>query len=113
MTEAAVAAREALSADQRPTALFCFSDTIAYGAYAAAQELGLRIPEDLSVAGYDDQPVSRLLSPPLTTFTWDIDRIIAAAVRLVLTAVDKRPQRRRIVQSPTLCRRDSTGPIGS
>lgn len=108
LAEAAVAAREILSRERRPTALFCFSDSIAYGAYTAAKELGLSIPDDLSVAGYDDQPVSRLLSPALTTFAWDIERIIAATVRLVMAAIDNRPQRRRIVQSPRLCQREST-----
>lgn len=110
LSAAAVSAREALSRDPRPTAAFCLSDSIAYGAYAAARELGLTIPADLSVTGFDDQPVSRLLSPPLTTFAWDIDRIIAATVGLVLAAGEGGPQRRRLVQSPALCRRESTGP---
>ncbi len=54
--------------------MFCFSDSIAYGVYAAARELGLRIPADLSVIGYDDHPVSILLAPPLTSFSWDSER---------------------------------------
>jgi LacI family transcriptional regulator len=51
-------AREVLSKTDRLTALFCFADSIAYGAYAAARELGLRILEDVCVAGYDDHPMS-------------------------------------------------------
>src|SRR5262249_3569627 len=65
--------------------------------YTAARELGLSIPANLSVAGYDDQPVSRLLSPALTTFAWDIDRIIAATVRLVMAAAA--PARRAIAKA--------------
>ncbi|GFJ86979.1 LacI family DNA-binding transcriptional regulator [Phytohabitans rumicis] len=63
LVAATAAARRVLRERDRPTALFCFSDSIAYGAYAAAAELGLRIPQDVSVAGYDDHPVSGLLSP--------------------------------------------------
>jgi len=110
LTEAAGVAREVLCRPDPPTAIFCFSDSIAYGVYAAAQDLGLRIPADVSVAGYDDHPVSSLLSPRLTTFDWDTDGIVRAAARLVLAAVDGAPQRRRIVRKPKLCERESTAP---
>lgn len=105
---ATAAAREVLARPGRPTALFCFSDSIAYGAYAAAAELGLTIPGDVSVAGYDNHPVSGLLSPPLTTFDWDVDGIVRAAVRLVVAAIDGAPRRQRIIRSPKLCERAST-----
>jgi LacI family transcriptional regulator len=108
LADATAVAREVLTARHRPTALFCFSDSIAYGAYAAAHSLGLQIPADVSVAGYDDHPVSGLLSPPLSTFDWDTDGIIRAAVRLVVAAIDGKPQRRRIVLSPKLRERAST-----
>ena len=48
-------AREMLDREDRPTALFCYNDRMAMGAYRAAAELGLRIPEDLSVVGFDNQ----------------------------------------------------------
>jgi DNA-binding LacI/PurR family transcriptional regulator len=58
----------ALPADERPTALFCFNDRIAAGVYASARHHGLRIPQDLSVVGYDDQQlIATELDPPLTT----------------------------------------------
>ncbi|WP_034530253.1 LacI family DNA-binding transcriptional regulator [Bifidobacterium stellenboschense] len=50
-----------------PTAIFAASDMQAAGVYAAAWDRGLRIPEDLSVIGFDDLPTSRMLLPPLTT----------------------------------------------
>ena len=50
-----------------PTAIFCASDDMAVGCYEALRDLGKRIPEDVSVMGYDDQWVARHLSPPLTT----------------------------------------------
>ncbi|HEY0805678.1 MAG TPA: LacI family DNA-binding transcriptional regulator [Pseudonocardiaceae bacterium] len=109
VTEAEDVAHKALVLADRPTALFCFSDSIAYGGYAAARALGLAIPADVSIVGYDDHPVSRLLSPTLTTVDWDLDSIIRAAVQLVVTAIDGRPRRRRIVKPPTLRERESTG----
>jgi len=103
-------AREVLSKTERPTALFCFADSIAYGAYAAARELGLRIPDEISVSGYDDHPMSALLTPALTTVDWNIDGIVRAAVRLILAAIERKPYRRRTVQPPQLRERGSTGP---
>jgi DNA-binding LacI/PurR family transcriptional regulator len=103
-------ARTVLSKDDRPTALFCFADSIAYGAYEAARELCLRIPDDVSISGYDDHPMSSLLTPPLTTMDWNTDRIVQAAVRLILAAIERKPYRRRIVQPPRLRERGSTGP---
>ena len=97
-----------MSRRPRPTALFCFSDSIAYGAYAAAGELGLRIPDDISICGYDNHPLSGLLSPPLTSVDWDTDSIVRDAVRLVLAAADGSHRRKRIVKMPTLLPRAST-----
>lgn len=106
-------AREVLSRTDRPTAMFCFADSIAYGAYAATSALGLDIPGDVSIAGYDDHPMSRLIRPALTTVDWDIDRIITSAARLVAGAADGKPRRRRIVQEPALRERGSTGGVPS
>jgi LacI family transcriptional regulator len=58
-------ALELLRGDDRPTAVFCLSDSIAYGVYVACAELGLRIPDDVAVAGFGDHPISRLLAPAL------------------------------------------------
>ncbi len=61
-------AREMLSrTDARPTAVVCFSDLVAMGVYRAAHEMGLRIPDDLSVVGYDNIEPTATLGPPLTT----------------------------------------------
>jgi DNA-binding LacI/PurR family transcriptional regulator len=109
LTAATEVVREVLAKTDRPTALFCFADSIAYGAYAAARELGLHIPGEVSVAGYDDHPMSALLTPALTTMDWDTDRIVRAAVRLILAAIERKPHRRRIVQPPHLRERGSTG----
>lgn len=61
-------AMQLLHRPQRPTALFCLNDRAAMGAYAAAQSLGLRVPEDLSIIGFDNQEmISAHLRPMLTT----------------------------------------------
>jgi LacI family transcriptional regulator len=63
-----VAARELLTRKPRPTAIFCFNDRLAMGAYRAAAELRLRIPEDVSIVGFDNQEyVADGVFPGLTT----------------------------------------------
>jgi len=64
----------------RPTALICCNDMVAIGCYRAAHELGLKIPEDISVLGFDGIEMGEVLGPPLTTlsvFPRDIGRIAA------------------------------------
>ena len=94
----------------RPTAIFCLSDSIAYGVYAASRELGIAIPDEVSVIGYDDHPVSALLVPGLSSFDWSSERVAVEAVDMVLAAIDGRPVRRRVVIEPVLRLRQSTGP---
>lgn len=108
LPDATEVARTVLSRPDRPSAAFCFSDSLAYGVYAAARELNLRIPDDLSLIGYDDHPVSSLLSPPLTSFSWDTERLIEAAVGMVLAAIDGTRRPRRVVIEPVLTDRQST-----
>jgi LacI family transcriptional regulator len=110
LQQATAVALEALSSDRQPTAAFCFSDSIAYGVYAAARELGLTIPDDLSVIGYDDHPISSLLTPPLTSFDWNSDHLVEVAVGMTLAAIDGRRARRRVVIEPRLQSRGSTAP---
>jgi LacI family transcriptional regulator len=65
--------RRGLLADaNRPTALFCFSDLVTVDVYKVAQSLGLRIPQDLSVVGFDDIELASVLGPPLTTISYSI-----------------------------------------
>jgi LacI family transcriptional regulator len=82
------AARRLLTADQRPTALFCFNDRMAAGAYRAAAELGLSIPRDLSVVGFDNQElVSEALHPALSTVQLPHYEMGARAVSQLLTLI--------------------------
>jgi LacI family transcriptional regulator len=109
--EATVAAAALLATDPRPTAVFCLSDSIACGVYAAAAAAGLSIPDELSVAGYDDHPIARVVAPALTTVEWGLPEVAAAAGTLLAAAVAGRPKARaraRVRVSPTLVARDST-----
>jgi LacI family transcriptional regulator len=105
---ATAVARGVLTAADRPRAVFCFADSIAYGVYAAARELGLDLPGDLSVIGYDAHPMSALLTPGLTTVDWDLDGIVRQATRLAVAQIEGRPHRRRFLRQPTLAVRSST-----
>jgi DNA-binding LacI/PurR family transcriptional regulator len=91
------------------TAVFCDDDVIACGTYLAAHELGLRIPDDLSVVGFDGLDIGRVVSPPLTTVVADAAGLGRVAFEL-LTALlaGKRPRSR--VMSVELEVRGSTAP---
>ena len=102
-------ARDLLSGPERPTAIFALSDSMALGVYAACRELGLRIPDDVAVVGFDDQPVSRLLDPPLTSVRWHTDRIAEIAVRLAVGASEEAALARTAIVPPALHARGSTG----
>jgi LacI family transcriptional regulator len=60
-------ARELMTLKRPPTAIFCANDLMAVGCYEALHELGLRIPDDVAVMGYDDREIAQHLHPPLTT----------------------------------------------
>ena len=75
---------ELLRCPDRPTAVFAGNDLQALGLYEAARELGLRIPEDLSVVGFDDLPVARWVGPPLTTVRQPLMEMAEAAAQLVV-----------------------------
>lgn len=74
-------AQAALRAHPRPTAVFALADAIAWGVYGACRELGLAIPGDVSVVGYDAAPVSSLLTPPLASYSWPIDALVDTVTR--------------------------------
>lgn len=69
---------------KRPTAVFCFSDEMAIGVLRAARERRLRVPEDLSVMGFDDMRFAQYAEPPLTTVRQPMQEIGEEAVRLLL-----------------------------
>src|SRR6188472_4774297 len=103
-------ALELLASDERPSAVLCLSDSIAYGVYAACAELGLRIPDDVAVAGFGDHPISRLLTPPLTSTFWNVEHAAGLATGFLLETLgaDGEGPTLREVVAPELVRRGST-----
>jgi LacI family transcriptional regulator len=95
------AALQALATPSRPTALFCANDEIAMGAYAAAAELGLTIPTDVAITGWDDIPVARFLAPRLTTVRQPLSEIGKLATRLLLERIMAKRQRPTSIVLPT------------
>ncbi|MFI7403835.1 LacI family DNA-binding transcriptional regulator [Streptomyces sp. NPDC049541] len=79
------AAHPLLALPERPTAIFAANDLQALGVYQAAREAGLRIPDDLSVVGFDDLPVVAWVDPPLTTVHQPLTEMAMAATELALT----------------------------
>ena len=73
-----------LSLNPRPTAVFAATDESAAGVIEAARLQGLRVPEDVSVVGFDDTSVARLLSPPLTTVRQPLREMGQVALRTAL-----------------------------
>lgn len=104
------AARSLLGGKRRPTAVFAANDDMAAGVIAVALDRGLRIPEDLSVCGFDDTPMSSQTFPPLTTVHQPV-RDMGRLATLELLADIQRPGSGRMLHVPhTLQLRRSTGP---
>jgi LacI family transcriptional regulator len=73
---------------ETPTALFSTNDIIAYGCIRAIKEIGLRIPQDISIVGFDDLPMSAMMDPPLTTMQVNKKRIGVSAMQLLITKLE-------------------------
>ena len=102
-----------LRARPRPTAVFCVNDDAAADLYAAAAELGLDIPRDVSVVGFADLPLASWLRPALTTLRQDPYRLGREAVRIVLERRDGPPRPAGPIEvrlKPDLVARKSTAP---
>ena len=90
-----------LAQDPTITAVYCANDEMAFGLIRALHEHGLRVPQDVSVVGFDDIALSEFLSPPLTTVRQDFRRIGAELVRLVLEQLRSKESARTRVLIPT------------
>lgn len=100
-----------LDLPERPTAVFAATDEIAAGVLEAARVRGLRVPEDVSVVGFDDTEVARLLSPPLTTVRQPLREMGAVALRTALRLADGEKLESHHVELATeLVIRGSTAP---
>ncbi len=114
------AAKALLNADNRPTALFCYNDRMAMGAYRAAAEAHIRIPDDLSVVGFDNQElIAEGLFPPLTTVSlphyemgqWAVHRLVS-----LITDPSKAvtsPVRSKLLPCPLVARESVAAPAAT
>ena len=104
------AAERLLSLPERPTAIFASNDDMALGVMAAANRLGLSLPDELSVAGFDDSPIAQVVWPQLTTIRQPVEAMARAAAGMLAEGLGR-------VQAPLarlldfeLVVRGSTGP---
>jgi LacI family transcriptional regulator len=103
---------ELIDLPERPTAVFAFSDELALGVIEAARLRGLRLPEDLSVVGFDDTQIARLASPPLTTVRQPLGEMGAVALRTALQlAAGEKVHFRHVELATELVERLSTAPV--
>jgi LacI family transcriptional regulator, repressor for deo operon, udp, cdd, tsx, nupC, and nupG len=108
--DAAAAAGRLLDLESPPTAIICDDDILAGGVYLAARERGVRIPEDLSVVGFDDLDFAKVLDPPLTTIGADAEGLGAVAFRLLADLIAGEPGNPGQVLPVELIVRESTAP---
>jgi LacI family transcriptional regulator len=106
------AAHDLLAREPRPTAIFAANDASAIETIVVARSLGLSVPDDLSVIGFDNVPESALCEPPLTTIEQPIQRMGEEAVRMLLGLIDDPASRPDQVILPTrLVERASCKPL--
>jgi LacI family transcriptional regulator, repressor for deo operon, udp, cdd, tsx, nupC, and nupG len=106
------AAESWLKLPRRPTAVFCASDLIAFGFISALHEAGIKIPEDVSVAGFDDLDIAGHFVPSLTTVHQPRRAIGSLAARHLLSLLDGvRPDEKDFQLDPWLVVRKSTAPL--
>ncbi|PZM92657.1 MAG: LacI family transcriptional regulator, partial [Actinobacteria bacterium] len=102
---------ELLSRPDRPTAIFAGSDLQALGVLRAAHQLGLTVPRDLSVVGYDDLSLASWITPTLTTVNQPLREMASTATRMLLDLANGvQPASRRVDLVTELVVRESTAP---
>lgn len=99
----------------RPTALFASNDSMAIGAMSALRDAGVRVPDDVAVAGFDDIPIAQYVNPPLSSVHVAIHELGARATETLLNALahENRHARRQEVLPTTLVIRGSCGCAGT
>jgi LacI family transcriptional regulator len=112
-TEAAgaVAAKAIVAMQERPTAVFAANDAMAIGAIGALRELGIRIPDDIAIAGFDDIPIAHSIMPGLTSVHTSISELGMLAMNRLMMAIEKKEehQRQQTIIRTTLVIRESCG----
>jgi LacI family transcriptional regulator len=107
----AVAAEQLLDLSEPPTAIFCFNDNMAIGAMQTTRARGVRIPEDLSIVGFDDLEEAEIVTPALTTVRQPLAEMGRIAVSLLMRLLDnQRLEALHVELGTRLVVRDSTAP---
>jgi LacI family transcriptional regulator, purine nucleotide synthesis repressor len=95
---AVLAADKIIAMDEHPTAVFCFNDTMALGLMSRLQQRGIRVPEDMSIIGYDNIEISEYFSPPLTTIHQPKRRVGKNAFEILLQRIKTKEHDRRVFE---------------
>ncbi|MGM9470461.1 LacI family DNA-binding transcriptional regulator [Pseudarthrobacter sp. YS3] len=99
-----------LAVERKATALFVGNDQMALGILRAFNEAGVRVPDDVSVVGFDDQPESGYFTPPLTTVRQDFEELGRRCLDIMLKEIEAGAGVSSTVVTPELVRRASTAP---
>jgi LacI family transcriptional regulator len=102
--------RELLARPDRPTAIFAGNDEMATGVYGAAHELGLRIPDDISIIGFDDAPIATRMWPAMTSVRLPVREMGKAAAEKLFVKPKDAANAPAAEFTPTLIERQSTAP---
>jgi DNA-binding LacI/PurR family transcriptional regulator len=103
--------RRWLACNTVPRAVLTAWDSIAYGVLRACHESGCAVPDELAIVGFDDEPASRLLTPPLASVRTPVHELGCLAARLMLQLIDRSaPDPPRYVVPMSLIERESLGP---
>jgi LacI family transcriptional regulator/LacI family repressor for deo operon, udp, cdd, tsx, nupC, and nupG len=93
------------------TAVFCYNDLVAVGVLMACRELGLQVPRDLSIVGYDDVDLARYVTPPLTTVHQPKLRLGEVAMQMLLDLLDARPVANQLLPVDLVVRASTAPPL--
>ncbi|MGQ9879731.1 MAG: LacI family DNA-binding transcriptional regulator [Armatimonadota bacterium] len=106
-------ARAILACPERPTAILAANDETAAGVLQVAQEMGVRVPEELSVVGFDDTSFARVLSPHLSTIRQPLEQMATEAVALLMGWIEQRtpPEVKEYILPAELVLRETTAPV--
>jgi len=110
ITVGAEGARKLMAVDNPPTAIFAFSDRPAIGAMCALQQIGLRIPQDVAIVGFNDIPLAEFVNPPLTTVAAPAYEMGLKAMKMLQSLIaGKDPDQKQLILPTSLVIRQSCG----
>ncbi|MCM3569871.1 LacI family DNA-binding transcriptional regulator [Neobacillus mesonae] len=109
--EGEIQAEKLLNLEEPPTAIFAFNDILAIGAMRAVLKRGLKIPEDISIVGFDNSVLATICNPTLTTMAQPLNDMGKEAIGSLISEIEGTVKRKqRILLLPELVKRHSTGP---